>query len=91
MSKLPDNIVGISSVGAAKQKAVAYTTSILEASSPDLRQILTRHLQDCFNEQNQFSMLAEQRGWYTPNVTPQALVQQAAAQAVPALSAAQQM
>jgi similar to spore coat protein len=91
MSKLPDNTIGISAVGAAKQKAVAYTTSILEASSPDLRQILTRHLQDAFNEQNQFSMLAAQRGWYTPNVAPEALVQQAAMQAVPALAAAQQL
>lgn len=86
MSQLPENVIGISSVGAAKQKVLAYTGAILEAASPDLKQILMQHLQDCYKEQDDFAKLAEQRGWYTAHLPPEGLVQQAMQQATQALS-----
>jgi similar to spore coat protein len=84
--QLPLDVIGISAVGAAKQKVMAYTGAILECASPDLRQILMQHLQDCYREQEQFGKLVEQRGWYTPHLTPEGLVQQAMQQASQALS-----
>lgn len=86
MSQMPENLVGISSLASAKQKVTAYSTAILECDSPDLRQILTKHLQDALREQEQFAKLVQQRGWYTPHLPPEGLVQQALQQATPALS-----
>lgn len=83
--KPADEVIAHGAVVSAKMKATLYLNAVLETSSPDLRHLLTTHLQDALAEHERASALAIKRGWYKADASPQELVQQAVEFAKPAL------
>lgn len=83
--KPEDTSIVIGAMNAAKAKASFYLMSLLEASTPELRQILSTHLQDAINEHHRWAELAIKRGWYKANDSAEGLVQHAVQLSEPVL------
>ncbi len=75
--KPEDRVIAEGLLTAAKLKAMAYCTAVLETTNPDLRRLLTTHLTDALAEHERCTRLAIERGWYKAHATPDELVGQA--------------
>ena len=83
--KPDDAVIAQGMLVSAKMKSTAYTTAICETASPELRHLLTTHLNDSLAGHERMTKLAEARGWYKAHSEPAELVRQAIKQAQPVL------
>ena len=83
--KPDDSVIAGAALSAAKMKAGAYLTCLLETTTPELRQILSTHLQDAITEHQRWSELCIKRGWYKAEAPAEELVAQAVKGATPVL------
>lgn len=84
--KPDDRVIALGAMGGAKMKAMAYTAAVLETATPDLRHLLTIHLNDALAEHERCTKLVVDRGWYKAYAGADALVKQAIQEAQPALA-----
>ncbi|MDF2629602.1 MAG: spore coat protein [Symbiobacteriaceae bacterium] len=83
--KPEDQVIAQGMLQGAKSKASAYCLAICETVTPELRHLLTTHLNDALAGQERLSKLAQSRGWYKAAAEPLELVKQAVKQAQPVL------
>lgn len=83
--KPSDQVIATGALAAAKMKALFYCQSLLECSTPELRQIMQTHLQEAIAEQQRCADLMIKRGWYQAQADADSLVGQAVQFAQPAL------
>lgn len=84
--KPDDRTIADATLIAAKIRATTYCGAALAASSPELRKILNRHLQESLTESERTVELLTKKGWYNPHEPPSAMVAQVLDHAKPALS-----
>ncbi|HWI60208.1 MAG TPA: spore coat protein [Symbiobacteriaceae bacterium] len=83
--KPDDQVIAQGMLVGAKIKSAAYCAAICESVSPDLRHMLTTHMNDSLAGHERLTKLAQQRGWYKAASEPAELVKQAVKQAQPVL------
>ena len=66
MHTLTDQVVAMDLLIAAKSGVRNYAMAVTEAVSPDIKETLTRHLEDSIDFHEQISTYMMQRGWYHP-------------------------
>jgi len=81
--KPDDNVIAQGLLSGAKTKALSYCAAVCESASPELRHLLTTHLEASLAGQERLSKLALNRGWYKATAEPVDLLRQAIKQAQP--------
>lgn len=83
--KPDDRVIALGALAAAKMKTMAYCGALLECASPDLRHLLTTHMNDTLAEHERCTQLAIERDWYKAYAGATELVKQAIQDAQPVL------
>lgn len=85
--KPDDSVIGLGALTGAKMKAMTYCAALVESISPELRHLLTTHMNEALAEQERMAQMAVSKGWYKATAGADDLVQQAVEQAKPVLQA----
>ncbi|QHA93105.1 spore coat protein [Bacillus sp. N1-1] len=64
MNALSDQVVAMDLLIAAKSGARNYAMAVTEAQTPEIKELLTRHLVESLNMHEQISVYMEEKGWY---------------------------
>ena len=83
--KPDDSVIAQGLLTGAKFKAVAYCGAVCESTTPELRHLLSTHLEESLTGQERLSKLVVQRGWYKAQAEPNEMLRQAVQQAKPVL------
>lgn len=75
--KPDDRTIAHSALYAARMKAAVYSGALIAASSPELKQMLNRHMQEAMTEYDRTVELLTKKGWYSPHEPPESQVRQA--------------
>lgn len=67
---LGDKYTALDRLNTSKNDIIMLSKAITEATNPQLRQILTNHLNCCINEHFLLSDMTIQKGWYEALVSP---------------------
>ncbi|PPA69429.1 spore coat protein [Jeotgalibacillus proteolyticus] len=66
MDALSDQVVAMDLLIAAKSGVRNYAMAVTEAGTPEVKEMLTRHLDDAIEMHEQVSAYAVEKGWYHP-------------------------
>jgi spore coat protein CotF len=75
--KPTDNVIAHGLASAAKMKAMAYCQAALEATTPEVRHLLTTQLEAALAGQERIAKIMVERGWYDAQKQPGELLNQA--------------
>ena len=83
--KPSDQVIAQGVLAGGKAKVLAYTAALCESATPEVRHLLSGHLQAALAGHERMIKLAVERGWYKVDGTAQELLAQAVEQAQPVL------
>ncbi|AME06268.1 MULTISPECIES: spore coat protein [Bacillus] len=66
MDALTDQIVAMDLLNSAKSGVRNYAMAATEAGTPEVKAILTRHLEEAIDMHEQISRYMMEKGWYHP-------------------------
>lgn len=69
--KPTDEVIAHGLLAGAKMKVLALTAALAEATTTEVRHLLTTQLQDAVAGHERMIKLAEKRGWYKGTATPE--------------------
>jgi similar to spore coat protein len=81
--KPSDQVIAQGLLAGGKMKVMAYATALCESATPEVRHLLSGHLQAALAGHERMIKLAVKRGWYKADASPQELLAQAVKQAQP--------
>jgi similar to spore coat protein len=64
MDALTDQVVAMDLLIAAKSGVRNYAMAVTEAGTPEIKEILIRHLEEALNMHEQISTYMAEKGWY---------------------------
>ncbi|WP_421378203.1 spore coat protein [Bacillus salacetis] len=64
MKALTDQVVAMDLLIAAKSGVRNYAFAVTEAGSPEIKEVLTKHLEEALDLHEQISNYMVERGWY---------------------------
>ena len=64
MDVLSDQVVAMDLLIAAKSGVRNYAMAVTEAGTPEIKEMLTRHLTETLDMHEQISLYMEEKGWY---------------------------
>ena len=64
MNALSDQVVAMDLLIAAKSGARNYAMAVTEAGTPEIKELLTRHLMEALDMHEQISAYMAEKGWY---------------------------
>lgn len=64
MDALSDQVVAMDLLIAAKSGVRNYAMAVTEAGTPEIKEILTRHLVEALNMHDQITTYMVEKGWY---------------------------
>ncbi|MFD4704052.1 spore coat protein [Gottfriedia sp. NPDC057948] len=64
MDAITDQVVAMDLLISAKSGIRNYAMAVTEAGTPEIKEILTRHLEEALNMHEQISTYMAEKGWY---------------------------
>ncbi|MET3195676.1 spore coat protein [Bacillus sp. OAE603] len=64
MDAITDQVVAMDLLISAKSGVRNYAMAVTEAGTPEIKEILTRHLEEALNMHEQLSTYMAEKGWY---------------------------
>ena len=64
MDVLSDQVVAMDLLIAAKSGVRNYAMAVTESGTPEIKEMLTRHLTEALDMHEQISLYMEEKGWY---------------------------
>ncbi|MFD2445717.1 spore coat protein [Bacillus sp. CGMCC 1.16607] len=66
LNALTDQVIAMDLLNSAKSGVRNYAFAVTEAGTPEIKEILIRHLEDSINLHEQVSSYMIEQGWYHP-------------------------